>query len=322
MGKTSWLADIETAHTNQEWLEEHLSPIYSKVSQFINKEEHKIDAVEYVLLVFPYVLSNPEIKEWGELINDLVMTQYPPAVSSPGSELRFYVGDYLLLSKEKRTPFAVRASKGRRKRKQQVKLDRRELFESYLILFMTLMSLRLDRITAQKIGYLLKFARTVNDVALYYKTYQIISLVHNRQRRYRTALDLARLSYSFSSSQESQNHLQQVEAGLSAFSVAMAYYGLNEVEQALVWLHTAQASCEITQAQRLQIHLGYVRGVLEAIHYAPQTAVRHIQNALSALENLPADAWHQRSTDKLQRTLASLEAGSNVKDIATVYPLI
>lgn len=318
MAADGWMAQIVTQYQNKGWLGEYLPLLYSQISQMITRGE-SLPAIEYLLKVFPYLLDNPDLKRWGLLLNDLVQNYYPQAADSLDKEATHYVGDWFVLTRQKK--IVLPTVSGRRQRRRFT-LDRREIFESYLVLLMGQMHQRPETITIQTVEGVQRFARTVNNPSLYRKAYTVIALILYRLSRFRPALDFSRLSYRYWSRLAAQDRIAGMESGISAFGMALAYNGQRDLQTALRWLGIACDHLREVRCHRPQIHIEYVRAFLEAQQGNLERAAQRVLDSMTLLDHVSDEQWRQHSQRKLKRMLSLIQSQVELDGVPAPYPLV
>lgn len=227
--KARFLEEVFSEYNQSGWLDENHDAVYSTISRMLKSDKTISQGIDMLLLVFPYVLNREDLKRWGKLIKDALAVFRGIEAGKEGTRSSIYV----LVQRDKR----VRLT--RTKRRPRDKVVGFEMLEIYLTLLMGTLYYQSEVLTEQRINEILQFGRTVNDAHMYHKLYQTLALVYNQKQDYDRAIDFARLSYAYWSKREDTDSLIRLEKALTAYAMALAYHGKQELDRSLQWLEQA-----------------------------------------------------------------------------------
>lgn len=211
--------------TDSQWLSQHASEVYTTISQAFKEGDDINDAVDSLLLVYPYVLAHGDIKRWSKLLQDGVNTlafQRDDSFNVQGSIKSMY-----LTSAESKSLESTLNAALRRARKR---LKPATLLEVYINLFKSQVHRQTDDFNLEIVDSALKLARHVNDQEAYARLYQALTYAYYHWGEYDKALRQGEMAYE-SWLDLGSNH----NAGLSAYIIAHSKTQMR-ASDALAWL--------------------------------------------------------------------------------------
>jgi len=220
-------ADLKSNHTDPLWIAEHTDALYQWISTRLKSGDHE-EAVQALLLVYPHAVQQEQLKRWAKLSDTALrrIQDNKPYIPDNGQCAEYLIAGRFVL--RRLNHMANVRKTGRRRRR--VRVNPRELFETYLIMTMTLFYRDAITMSHERINILLSFARTINHSQISFKTYQALAHIYNEQGQHERALLYANLSYNFFDSRE-----DYIERALSAQALADAYAGLGNNSEAAMW---------------------------------------------------------------------------------------
>lgn len=207
------------------WLSQHASDVYTTISQAFKEGAAIDDAVDSLLLVYPYVLAHGDIKRWSKLLQDGVNTlerQRNDSFGVQGSIKSMYLTSAESKSLENALNAALRRARKR--------LKPATLLEVYINLFKSQVHRQTEDFNLEIVDSALKLARQVNDQEAYARLYQALAYAYYHWGEYDKALRQAEMAYE-SWLDLGSNH----NAGLSAYIMAHSKTQLHQ-NDALIWL--------------------------------------------------------------------------------------
>jgi len=223
--------ELEANYNDPEWVTAHTADLYVLINSGL-KGDSTTEAVKALLLVYPHAVQQQDLKRWAKLANKALRSiqDTKPYIPDHGQCAEHLIANRFVL--RRLDHMANVRQTGRRRRR--VRINPRELFETYLIMTMVLFYRDALVMTQQRINEILAFARTINHTHIYFKTYQALAYIYNQQANHQQALTYANLSYNYFDAQG-----DVLERALSAQALADAYAGLNQSSEAALWRDAA-----------------------------------------------------------------------------------
>lgn len=223
------LAQIPDNYADAEWLENNAQDIYRMLRPALRDPNTANQAVEALLLFFPYLLNRGDLRRWNKLairaMKAITAQQRRQASEEQPASVMEQV--YIL------PDYAAAHALPRRPRSERI--DQREMFEVYFELLMTQIYHQPTKESLTRIlDSALLFARTLNHQFYYHKLYQTLAYIYTYHGELDKALDYARMSYDFwVETRDTQ------EMALTASVLAWIYQGKQIWDKALEWMEKA-----------------------------------------------------------------------------------
>lgn len=221
----SFLKQATQHRADSQWLSQHAGDIYTTISQAFKDGNAIDDAVDSLLLVYPYVLPHGDIKRWSKLLQDGVNAlerQRDESLDVRGSIKTMYFTSAESKSLENALNAALRRARKR--------LKPATLLEVYINLFKSQVHRQTEDFNLEIVDSALKLARQVNDQEAYARLYQALAYAYYHWGEYDKALRQAEMAYE-SWLDLGSNH----NAGLSAYIMAHSKTQMR-ASDALAWL--------------------------------------------------------------------------------------
>jgi len=219
-----------TDYQDPQWVEEYGKDLYKAVNKGIRKPETIGPAVDTMLKLYPRLIGRDDIKKWVKVsekaLAKLGIEQRIP--KKDPTRIEYLINSQYVVKRADHSTTVITKTKRKRHR-----LNPRQMFETYLILTMTLYYRRQITIDQQRIDDMLAFARTINSPHHYYKLYQTIAFVLARQLHSRQAAIYGKHAYDYFVKTKDKN-----EQAFCAAALANAYQPF-DARQALHWLDIA-----------------------------------------------------------------------------------
>jgi tetratricopeptide (TPR) repeat protein len=235
---TDLLTEAVEHHKDRAWLTTNNKALVDAVYQALKRGGDHDASIHTLLHVFPFFTHSTSVKRWHKM-NRKGLKLAKRRHTDPATEV---IQQMIII-----TPQKLDSAPPKRKRSERI--DPRELFEMYLNLFMENFFTYPTLTTPDQINCLLNLANKINLPYYYYKTYQILALLHNYFGDFDKALDRLHLTFVYWEKQG-----DTVELALTAYATAMAYKGKEDAELAQYWLEKAVklfAKTEYVQQKKL-----------------------------------------------------------------------
>lgn len=294
-------------YRNPQWLLEYADDIYTEISNELKDPEKVNRAIDTLLIIFPSLLDRDDLKRWGRLVKDA----YKAASSSKN--------DILTIDRDDSSVFTVFIQERRvrpTKRRRRERIDAGDVFETYLILYMTQLKNRWDvsDIDQDRIYDLLKFSRRVNNPYLIHKVYQTIAVIYAKQRKTEQSIDYARMAWSYWATQEDA-YQPTYEMALTAHTIANAYMVQEDWPSALHWLDTSADLFAQTESKNQYVAVDTLRGSIHIWMQEYAVGEQILESTLSEItDNTPSPL-----VASAQHTLAIAKAYLGKHDEALDY---
>ncbi len=223
--------EIYQNYSNPAWVHENADTLFELVSLAFPNPELKTEAIEILLLIFPYLLDHPELKQWGEMITSSVhrVNTIEPSGLLEGQPT-FIIGDiFVLCSQEVPKPLPSITPYRKRHRRPRHRLNGRHFAESYLALFMVLFSYHPDHFTQSHVHAALDLVQAINLPYYYYKLYQSLAMVYIKWGSLQTASDYAHEALIYWNKQDQIRHVVVLEQAISAYIMGLTIRGNTRV---------------------------------------------------------------------------------------------
>jgi hypothetical protein len=223
------MVDVRTHHDDALWVDDNAHDLYLTLKHIIKDRKRVSEVIHVLLLIYPTLLNRDDLRKWAKLtyrvhrkVNNIKKKQeeYKPLLVPSIQDV------YVV------TPVAATRAKPRKHRSERI--NQRELLEVYLELLAQLVYREAPDSASKMIISAMKFVRIVNDQYYYNKFYQTLAFIHVANARFDKAVDIGNLAYKYW-----KDHDDVVEAGLTAFALAMAYRGMRNWEESSSWLDVA-----------------------------------------------------------------------------------
>ena len=222
-------ADFDT-YKDRDWIDEHAVALYKAINKDIRKPETIGHAVDTLLKLYPRLIGRDDIKKWVK-VSERALTKLNIEQRIPKKapdRIEYLINSQYVIKRADHSTTVITKTKRKRHR-----LNPRQMFETYLILTMTLYQRNEINLSQDRIDDMLAFARTINSPHHYYKLYQIIAYVLAGQLHTRQALIYGQQAYDYFVKVG-----DKIEQAFSASALARAYQ-MEDREQALHWLDIA-----------------------------------------------------------------------------------
>jgi len=223
--------ELQANHTDPTWVATHTTDLYALINTGL-KGDTPEDAVRALLMIYPHAVQQQDLKRWAKLSNTALrrIQDAKPYIPDDGQCAEYLIANHFVV--RRLDHMANVRQTGRRRRR--VRINPRELFETYLIMQMTLFYRDALAMTEDRINAMLAFARTINHAHIYFKTYQALAYIYNHQNNPERALVYANLSYNYFDAQH-----DVLERALCAQALADAYAERNQNSEAVAWRDAA-----------------------------------------------------------------------------------
>ena len=218
------LTEIKDSYNNQEWLSIHSDALLESIKSALSDEGQRGEAVNSLLLTFPYILSVGNIKLWSQILRTAFDIYAGEEDFGAKSGLFWATFQTELIDKE------VRAAMRRVRRLLSPTL----IMDVYVNLFQLQAYRMVDSIDEKLILAALDLGRTVNNQEAYAKLNRAFAYAFARQGEFEQALEYARLAYNYW-----VNTRNKVETGIVAYAMALSYRFKKELDVAEHWLIVA-----------------------------------------------------------------------------------
>lgn len=265
---------------NSNWLDGNVDGIYDTIVQNWHNPGYQDEAIQNLLVVFPYVLNRPDLKRWGILLSDIVRA-LPVQIRERGAKrVHYQIGSHFLLSKEQKPPLPTQ------KRKSRMTFRGTDMHTHYIVLFALHFYRKPTMFQREQIDDLLAISRSINSDYLYWKTYQLVALLLATFDERYGALTYGCLAYYHWEKQHEMmpNELTHLEIGYSSKIVANVYYSDNQIEQAILWSRNAAEHLTRVEVNLQEGDAYRLIGIVGLQTGRPETALPALHNSLEKFE--------------------------------------
>ena len=224
MNIAEWLSLISANHSDSVWLVENENDVHNALLQAIRgKSVQGVQAINELVLVFPYYLNSEKIKIWHKLNKRAFRWARKWKFNKTTHEINKM---YVFISQP-----GARVT-DRKQRSERV--DSHELFELYLELAMTNFFAHPEVFTSEMANSLLQMARQINVPYYTYKIQQILALLFSYVNEFERAVDALNMSHGYWVQQN-----DDLELGLSTYILGKVYQTQDNRNTALKWYNTS-----------------------------------------------------------------------------------
>jgi len=215
------------------WVVQNSDDLYDYIKSAVMNPATQAEGVEVLLRTYPHLVHMDAMKSWHHLIKQTVseVIHREPISDDQSEQEDYLISSHYILRRLNHEKTRVRR---KTKRRPRFRVNARELYEDYLILLMTLFSETKIDIDERHITDVLDFARDVNNVSLYNKTYQTLAMIYASKGEIDHALDHAELAYRYFT-----RHKDILDAAITAYVLGTIYQQKGQFEDADQWLQIA-----------------------------------------------------------------------------------
>lgn len=200
-------------YLDQQWVTENSDALFKTIEAETQNPDQINQGVRRLIMVYPRLVNRDDIREWVKLSENTLRKMRLDYSTRDPLRPEYTISDEFIIKRMDHSETFVKRTK-----RQRHRLSPRQMFETYLILVMSLHyedQLDMNDIMLQD---MLALAGVVNHPQITFKLYQALSFIYARQQKFAQAQNFAEMAYKFFSQQNNK-----LETALTAYTLAESY---------------------------------------------------------------------------------------------------
>lgn len=249
------LDQVKAHHNNPVWIKENAGAVYDLLAKSLKQENEPGEATESLLLMYPFAVTNGEVKRWSKLLQDAILARNHYDFEKMSERSSNPIQQQFMLSEAKEEIEEEFKAAMRRARKR---LKPSLILEAYIDLFKSQIYHRENDFTQDMVRSAIKLARQVNLPSSYGNLYLALAFAYTSSGQHHKAIDYGRMAFDYwKTTSDSINTVR------SAYIISVAYRHLGseyDLDDADRWLARAEEMLSKNAETTLQIAILAERG--------------------------------------------------------------